>query len=120
MYWQQVLTFKREFFYLFMNLQLTLYSGGEQTTQHSQTSASVKLPVQGIFLLLAPKLDVALSQVPQRFEHKTTDKTSPRKIDSAIRFPASLNMAPYTTLVMNLKGKDSEKENERIGAPTTT
>ena len=37
----------------------------------------------------------------QRFEHKTTDKTSAQKIDAPIRFPASLNMAPYTTLVMN-------------------
>ncbi|KAF8813509.1 cysteine proteinase [Phlegmacium glaucopus] len=43
----------------------------------------------------------------QRFEHKTNDKSSARKIDSAIRFPASLNMAPFTTLAM----KENEKEN---------
>ncbi|KAF5379838.1 hypothetical protein D9615_005767 [Tricholomella constricta] len=46
----------------------------------------------------------------KRFEHKTSDKNSARKIDAPIRFPASVNMAPYTTLAM----KDSEKENNGI------
>ncbi|KAG6885627.1 hypothetical protein C0993_012045 [Termitomyces sp. T159_Od127] len=36
----------------------------------------------------------------QRFEHKTADKNSARKIDTPIRFPASLCMAPYTTLAL--------------------
>ncbi|KAG5641869.1 hypothetical protein DXG03_004093 [Asterophora parasitica] len=36
----------------------------------------------------------------KRFEHKTSDKNSARKIDTPIRFPASINMAPYTTLAM--------------------
>jgi ubiquitin carboxyl-terminal hydrolase 22/27/51 len=54
----------------------------------------------------------------QRFEHKTTDKSSAQKIDAPIRFPASLNMAPYTTLVMNLKTNGMEKENEHGGVPT--
>jgi ubiquitin carboxyl-terminal hydrolase 22/27/51 len=43
----------------------------------------------------------------QRFEHKTSDKSSARKIDAQIRFPATMNMAPFTTLVM----KEAEKEN---------
>lgn len=43
----------------------------------------------------------------QRFEHKTADKSTARKIDAQIRFPATLNMAPFTTLVM----KAAEKEN---------
>jgi ubiquitin carboxyl-terminal hydrolase 22/27/51 len=50
----------------------------------------------------------------QRFEHKSADKSSARKIDVPIRFPASLNMAPYTTVVMNMREKETEREN---GAP---
>ncbi|KAG6861620.1 hypothetical protein C0995_014059 [Termitomyces sp. Mi166 len=37
------------------------------------------------------------SKASQRFEHKTTDKSAARKIDTPIRFPSSLCMAPYTT-----------------------
>ncbi|KAF8872581.1 cysteine proteinase [Infundibulicybe gibba] len=51
------------------------------------------------------KLPPVLSFQLKRFEHKISDKTSARKIDTPIRFPASLNMAPYTTLVM----KEAEK-----------
>ncbi|KAJ7728518.1 hypothetical protein B0H16DRAFT_1588885 [Mycena metata] len=51
------------------------------------------------------KLPPVLSFQFKRFEHKA-DKTS-RKIDTRIRFPATLNMAPFTTLVM----KAAEKEN---------
>lgn len=43
----------------------------------------------------------------KRFEHKTSDKSTARKIDAPIRFPASLNMAPYTTTAL----KDTEKGN---------
>lgn len=64
------------------------------------------------------KLPPVLSFQFKRFEHKTTDKSSAQKIDAPIRFPASLNMAPYTTLVMNLKTNGMEKENEHGGVPT--
>ncbi|KAJ6524236.1 hypothetical protein DFH09DRAFT_1264332 [Mycena vulgaris] len=53
------------------------------------------------------KLPPVLSFQLKRFEHKTSDKSSARKIDAQIRFPATLNMAPFTTLVM----KGAEKEN---------
>ncbi|KAF8230589.1 cysteine proteinase [Tricholoma matsutake] len=53
------------------------------------------------------KLPPVLSFQFKRFEHKTSDKSSARKIDAAIRFPASLNMLPYTTFAM----KEMEKEN---------
>ncbi|KAJ7503328.1 hypothetical protein B0H11DRAFT_1975258 [Mycena galericulata] len=53
------------------------------------------------------KLPPVLSFQFKRFEHKTADKSSARKIDAQIRFPATVNMAPFTTLVM----KNSEKEN---------
>lgn len=42
----------------------------------------------------------------KRFEHKTSGKAAPQKIDAPIRIPVSINMAPYTTLAMNTK--DSE------------
>ncbi|KAJ7881755.1 hypothetical protein B0H14DRAFT_2340180 [Mycena olivaceomarginata] len=52
------------------------------------------------------KLPPVLSFQFKRFEHKA-DKSTARKIDTRIRFPATLNMAPFTTLVM----KAAEKEN---------
>ncbi|KAJ6568652.1 hypothetical protein B0H19DRAFT_1024019 [Mycena capillaripes] len=52
------------------------------------------------------KLPPVLSFQLKRFEHKA-DKSSARKIDTRIRFPATLNMAPFTTLVI----KAEEKEN---------
>ena len=42
-----------------------------------------------------------LPQINFIFEHKTADKSAARKIEAPVRFPASLNMAPYTTLVMH-------------------
>ena len=50
----------------------------------------------------------SLSHIFQRFEHKSSDKTSARKVDAVIRFPANLNMAPYTTFYM----KEAEKEDK--------
>ncbi|KIK98025.1 hypothetical protein PAXRUDRAFT_824336 [Paxillus rubicundulus Ve08.2h10] len=52
------------------------------------------------------KLPPVLSFQFKRFEHKTVSKAIPQKIDTPVRFPASINMAPYTTLVMNSSGKD--------------
>ncbi|KAJ8692497.1 hypothetical protein PTI98_009803 [Pleurotus ostreatus] len=43
----------------------------------------------------------------KRFEHKSTDKTSARKIDTPIKFTATLNMAPYTTVTMTEKEKEN-------------
>jgi ubiquitin carboxyl-terminal hydrolase 22/27/51 len=52
------------------------------------------------------KLPLVLSFQFKRFESKTTSKAVPKKIGTPVRFPASINMAPYTTLVMNSSGKD--------------
>ncbi|KAG5735879.1 Ubiquitin carboxyl-terminal hydrolase 22 [Termitomyces sp. T112] len=46
----------------------------------------------------------------KRFEHKTADKNAARKIDTPIRFPASLCMAPYTTFAL----EDPEKAGHGI------
>jgi len=54
--------------------------------------------------VLPSVLSISLSS--QRFEHKNGDKSSARKIDATIRFPASLNMAPYTTLAMQSVSKE--------------
>ncbi|KAG6819554.1 hypothetical protein H0H93_010764 [Arthromyces matolae] len=45
-----------------------------------------------------------------RFEHKTSDKSSTRKIDAPIRIPASICMAPYTTFAL----EDPEKTAQGI------
>lgn len=37
----------------------------------------------------------------QRFEHKSQDRLSAQKIDTPVRVPASINMAPYTTLALS-------------------
>ncbi|KAH9850308.1 cysteine proteinase [Lenzites betulinus] len=47
------------------------------------------------------KLPPVLSFQFKRFEHKSVDKSAARKIEAPVRFPSSLNMAPYTTLVMH-------------------
>ncbi|KIL65738.1 hypothetical protein M378DRAFT_197865 [Amanita muscaria Koide BX008] len=57
------------------------------------------------------KLPLVLSFQFKRFEHKALEKSATRKIETKIRFPATLNMAPYTTLYM------SEAEKEKGGLP---
>ncbi|KAI0327836.1 cysteine proteinase [Cubamyces sp. BRFM 1775] len=47
------------------------------------------------------KLPPVLSFQFKRFEHKSADRSAARKIEAPVRFPASLNMAPFTTLVMH-------------------
>ncbi|KAI0705790.1 cysteine proteinase [Cerioporus squamosus] len=47
------------------------------------------------------KLPPVLSFQFKRFEHNSADKSAARKIEAPVRFPASLNMAAYTTLVMH-------------------
>ncbi|KAI0635856.1 cysteine proteinase [Trametes polyzona] len=47
------------------------------------------------------KLPPVLSFQFKRFEHKSADRSAARKIEAPVRFPSSLNMAPYTTLVMH-------------------
>lgn len=42
----------------------------------------------------------------QRFEHKSTDKSAARKIDTPIRFPAVLNMLEFTTVVAGMQESD--------------
>ncbi|KZP22628.1 cysteine proteinase [Athelia psychrophila] len=76
-------------------------------TKASAGEASKRLSIR--------KLPPVLSFQFKRFEHKTTDKSYPQKIDSSIRFPASINMAPYTTLVVTQKAKEKQKENDRAG-----
>ncbi|KAK2460172.1 hypothetical protein APHAL10511_007851 [Amanita phalloides] len=48
----------------------------------------------------------------KRFEQKVSDKMTVRKIGTQIRFPATLNMTPYTTLYM----RESEKEHGAMSA----
>ncbi|KAH7928110.1 cysteine proteinase [Leucogyrophana mollusca] len=72
-------------------------------------SKCTKVSPEAVKRLSIRKLPPVLSFQFKRFEHKTAGKSSPQKIDAAVRFPVTLNMAPYTTLVMNSKAKDGEK-----------
>ncbi|KAK0222878.1 hypothetical protein EDD85DRAFT_860078 [Armillaria nabsnona] len=53
------------------------------------------------------KLPPVLSFQFKRFEHKTSDKPTARKLDTPVRFPATINMAPFTSIAL----KENEKEN---------
>ena len=46
--------------------------------------------------------------ISQRFEYKSADRSTAQKIEAVVRFPASLNIAEYTTLVM--KAQEAERE----------
>ncbi|KAF7297767.1 Ubiquitin carboxyl-terminal hydrolase [Mycena kentingensis (nom. inval.)] len=62
------------------------------------------------------KLPPVLSFQLKRFEHKT-EKGAPRKIDTRIRFPATLNMAPYTALGMKATGNGPGAGKEQTSPP---
>ncbi|KAH6909348.1 hypothetical protein BKA70DRAFT_1400237 [Coprinopsis sp. MPI-PUGE-AT-0042] len=57
------------------------------------------------------QLPAVLSFQFKRFEQKTNDKTSARKLDTPVRIPASMNMAAYTSTLV----KEMEKENAGPG-----
>ena len=56
----------------------------------------VKIKINCLFAL---GFDPSLA--PQRFEYPTADKTAAKKIDTRVRFPATISMAPYTTFVVS-------------------
>jgi len=65
------------------------------------TCSSCKSPQSGTKRLSIRKLPAVLSFQFKRFEHDGQNgKSSSRKIDTHVRFPASLNMLPYTTLMV--------------------
>lgn len=55
------------------------------------------------------ELPPVLSVQFKRFEHRTGDKAAAKKIDTRVRFPASINMAPYTTFAVSGSGKGPSK-----------
>lgn len=55
------------------------------------------------------KLPPVLSFQFKRFEHKSGDKSAAHKIEAPVRFPATINMAPFTTLVMEAKERGSQE-----------
>ncbi|KZT29784.1 cysteine proteinase [Neolentinus lepideus HHB14362 ss-1] len=57
------------------------------------------------------KLAPVLSFQFKRFEHKSGDKAAAQKIDGRVRFPATLNMLPYTTLAVPTKEKTMPPSN---------
>ncbi|KAJ7471011.1 hypothetical protein FB451DRAFT_1472862 [Mycena latifolia] len=86
---------------------LKRYTQPEKLGSKQYSCAKCKTAHEASKRLSIRKLPPVLSFQLKRFEHKTSDKSSARKIDAQIRFPATLNMAPFTTLVM----RAAEKEN---------
>ncbi|KAJ7692121.1 hypothetical protein B0H17DRAFT_1061969 [Mycena rosella] len=86
---------------------LKRYTQPEKLGAKQYSCAKCKTAHEASKRLSIRKLPPVLSFQLKRFEHKTADKSAARKIDAQIRFPATLNMAPFTTLVM----KAAEKEN---------
>ncbi|KAH8100805.1 cysteine proteinase [Cristinia sonorae] len=62
------------------------------------------------------KLPPVLSFQFKRFEHKTMDRNTAHKIEATVRFPSSINMAEYTTLVMNSRGGPGKHGRETEGS----
>jgi len=62
------------------------------------------------------KLPPVLSFQFKRFEHKSMDRGTAHKIEASVRFPASINMAEYTTLVMNARDGKHERGRETEGS----
>lgn len=62
------------------------------------------------------KLPPVLSFQFKRFEYKSADRSSAQKIEASVRFPASLNMAEYTTLVMKAQEGEREKGQKTEGS----
>ncbi|KAH7884812.1 hypothetical protein F5I97DRAFT_2039828, partial [Phlebopus sp. FC_14] len=71
-------------------------------------SRCTKASHEAVKRLSIRKLPPVLSFQFKRFEHKTVSKAVPQKIDTPVRFPASINMAPYTTIAMNNSRKDRD------------
>ncbi|TFY67823.1 hypothetical protein EVJ58_g1380 [Rhodofomes roseus] len=66
------------------------------------------------------KLPPVLSFQFKRFEHKAGDKAAAQKIEAPVRFPSSINMAPYTSLAMAVReqeGKDGGPDSASSSLP---
>ncbi|EKM58343.1 uncharacterized protein PHACADRAFT_140190 [Phanerochaete carnosa HHB-10118-sp] len=80
-------------------LALNDYTCGK-CSKASHVRASKRLSIR--------KLPPVLSFQFKRFEHPTADKSTARKIESPVRFPASLNMAEFTTHAMKSSAPGSK------------
>ncbi|KAF7790555.1 hypothetical protein EIP86_001511 [Pleurotus ostreatoroseus] len=60
-----------------------------------------------------------LFNVKQRFEHSGVDKLTARKIESRVRYPATINMAEFTTLTMKAQEKSGRAAANPLNMPYT-
>ena len=58
-----------------------------------------------------------LLNVQQRFEHSGVDKLTARKIESRVRYPATINMAEFTTLTMKAQEKSGRAAANPLNMP---
>lgn len=63
------------------------------------------------------KLPPVLSFQFKRFEHKAGDKSAAHKIEAPVRFPSIINMAPFTSAVMDMKDREA-KGSGTLGSAT--
>ncbi|KAI0076195.1 cysteine proteinase [Panus rudis PR-1116 ss-1] len=66
------------------------------------------------------KLPPVLSFQFKRFEYKSGDRTTAQKVETPVRFPASINMAEFTTLVMKAQESAPEKGQKGEGVASNS
>ncbi|KAI0342806.1 cysteine proteinase [Trametopsis cervina] len=65
------------------------------------------------------RLPPVLSFQFKRFEHPTSDKSSARKIERRVRFPAELNMAEFTTLAQKSQPEGKNPSQFSVPGPSS-
>lgn len=76
---------------------LRRYTQPEKLALNDYTCSKCRGPSHASKRLSIRKLPPVLSFQFKRFEHPTADKSSARKVEAPVRFPASLNMVEFTT-----------------------
>lgn len=79
---------------------LRRYTKREKLGREYSCTKCAKPTHEAVRRLSIRKLPPVLSFQFKRFEHKTVSKGTPQKIDTPVRFPVAINMAPYTTLAV--------------------
>ncbi|KAG6330328.1 hypothetical protein ID866_8763 [Astraeus odoratus] len=87
---------------------LRRYTKAEKLGREYTCNKCAKATHEAVRRLSIRKLPPVLSFQFKRFEHKTVSKGTPQKIDTPVRFPVTINMAPYTTAAVNANGKDGD------------
>ncbi|KAI5995829.1 hypothetical protein F5J12DRAFT_907170 [Pisolithus orientalis] len=88
---------------------LRRYTKPEKLGREYSCTKCAKATHEAVRRLSIRKLPPVLSFQFKRFEHKTVSKGVPQKIDTPVRFPVAINMAPYTTLATSSNGETTSR-----------